>query len=670
MEYHRVLIVDNHKEFLDTRAEYLENAEYSVLRAYTLEQARQIMRQEYIHVAIIDIRMVDDDDPNDTSGITLAKDPEFRAIPKIMLTGRPSHEYVRASVIPGPDGLAPAVDFIVKDDGPEAMIDTVKKVFAQQVKINKKLTFRWAGGAGPLSFVELACRMEPEADTRSLPDRAGEVEDLFRKVFPSCEQVTVSRIYWRQAGRLAVSAFAYTQNKREQFLVTLGLGEVVKNEGDVFEQHASQALRAASTELSDRQETRRYAAIKWELRSAPIELLQNLPEFLSTANHAASRQVLKHLFESRLRECYDQGRSTRPGEDLVQHYRKLLGTQKFSPMEMDLKIQALRAEALTLGLLARFDVFPNRLALQLNDGVQLEFSNPLPFLEEKPDIELESAPFVLTPGVADPHTILVSPEKSAWLTDFAACAEAPAWYDFIVLEASLRFILGSGCSLLNADDFEKQILGCSHLGDVVAPETPDPGLKKCGVVIETLRDLTAKQTGKSSVPYEWGLLHASLARFRDFDETARHTLLEVNTLLHCLLLAGRLAGQLEAINEGGTGAARRQISPPEIRVDAPSRRIWVGNSAINLTGQEFKLFAILYDNIGEVTTNEKILKACFPDDPDPEGNKSWLTTYVGRLRRKLRGKFLIENSRGAGYCLVDPQLCSPEVPIGGEGNGE
>ena len=84
-----VLFADNDHDFLNTRAEFLENAGYRVLKAYTLAQARQLLAEAHVHLATLDIRMENDDDEKDVSGLTLAKDPAFRPIPKIMLTNFP-----------------------------------------------------------------------------------------------------------------------------------------------------------------------------------------------------------------------------------------------------------------------------------------------------------------------------------------------------------------------------------------------------------------------------------------------------------------------------------------------------------------------------------------------------------------------------------------------------
>jgi len=125
-----VLFADNDAFFLTTRAEFLEKAGYQVWQAPSLAEAKRLLQEGHIHLAILDIRLENDDDEKDVSGLTLAKDPAYRSIPKIILTGFPSYEHVREALGPVLDGLPPALDFVSKAEGPERLIDAVTRVFA------------------------------------------------------------------------------------------------------------------------------------------------------------------------------------------------------------------------------------------------------------------------------------------------------------------------------------------------------------------------------------------------------------------------------------------------------------------------------------------------------------------------------------------------------------
>lgn len=120
-----ILIADNDKDFLETRTEFLRKEGYHAIMVSSPSEARRIFDQERVDVAVIDVRLVNDDDEKDTSGIELAKELS-RFVPVLLLTGYPSLEYARQTLKPQLGGLPIAYDFIIKQEGPEAMLTAVR----------------------------------------------------------------------------------------------------------------------------------------------------------------------------------------------------------------------------------------------------------------------------------------------------------------------------------------------------------------------------------------------------------------------------------------------------------------------------------------------------------------------------------------------------------------
>lgn len=121
-----ILFADNDPDFLKTRSEFLEQEGYQVVFAADPTEARRKLEAGGIDLAILDIRLLDDDDEKDVSGLTLAKEVA-RTVSKIILTGFPSFDYVREALRPQPDGLPAAVGFVAKEEGPEALLQAVRK---------------------------------------------------------------------------------------------------------------------------------------------------------------------------------------------------------------------------------------------------------------------------------------------------------------------------------------------------------------------------------------------------------------------------------------------------------------------------------------------------------------------------------------------------------------
>lgn len=119
-----ILMADNDPNFLEVRREFLEEAGYIVITACNPADAGEILEQGRVDLAILDIRLEDDDDQFDKTGLELAR--RFGpAIPIIVLTGYPVWEDVKVALGQDLNGLSPAVDFIAKQEGHDVMIQAV-----------------------------------------------------------------------------------------------------------------------------------------------------------------------------------------------------------------------------------------------------------------------------------------------------------------------------------------------------------------------------------------------------------------------------------------------------------------------------------------------------------------------------------------------------------------
>ncbi len=122
-----VLLADNNPEFLQTYARVMAADDFDVKTAGSPEAARRLLENTAIDIAVLDVRLVNDNDDNDFSGIQLAADKAFRHIPKIMLTGfHTPPEHVREALGFRPDELPPAVAFVKKDEGPDKLLKVIR----------------------------------------------------------------------------------------------------------------------------------------------------------------------------------------------------------------------------------------------------------------------------------------------------------------------------------------------------------------------------------------------------------------------------------------------------------------------------------------------------------------------------------------------------------------
>ena len=213
MEKGTILLADNLTRALETRAEFLQKAGYRVIKAGTYDEVLQHLTNSWVHLAVLDMRLVDDNDTEDESGLELAENEKFRAIPKIILTGFPTYASVREALTPFPDGAPKAVAFLAKEEGLDALLEAIEVAFRTHVRRDRDLKIVW-NPPPTLSFHHLAAVFEPALDPIHLPARLAELEDLFRKLFYGVQQITLLGAAWQRPGRVALGGPGLLPHRR------------------------------------------------------------------------------------------------------------------------------------------------------------------------------------------------------------------------------------------------------------------------------------------------------------------------------------------------------------------------------------------------------------------------------------------------------------------------
>ncbi|MCI0395743.1 MAG: response regulator [Chloroflexi bacterium] len=148
MDERLVLLVDNDEDFLNTTKEFLEQHGYCVRAVSTPTVARQALAKEPVALAILDVRLLDDQGEWDKSGINLAKETAWdQSVPKIMISALESVENVRQALKVMPGGPAPAVDFILKTDSLEVLLEAVQAALTIDVaRLRDRIVERFSEG--------------------------------------------------------------------------------------------------------------------------------------------------------------------------------------------------------------------------------------------------------------------------------------------------------------------------------------------------------------------------------------------------------------------------------------------------------------------------------------------------------------------------------------------
>lgn len=122
---YKILLVENKKQYRETVQEFLERRGFRVFGADSPAAAQVILKTETIDLIVLDVRLLNDEDELDVSGLELAKDLPAE-IPKLILTRFPTVDLVRQAYGPALNGLPLAVGFIDKREGMYALLEAVQ----------------------------------------------------------------------------------------------------------------------------------------------------------------------------------------------------------------------------------------------------------------------------------------------------------------------------------------------------------------------------------------------------------------------------------------------------------------------------------------------------------------------------------------------------------------
>ncbi len=113
-----------------------------------------------------------------------------------------------------------------------------------------------------------------------------------------------------------------------------------------------------------------------------------------------------------------------------------------------------------------------------------------------------------------------------------------------------------------------------------------------------------------------------------------------------------LLARLRALARRGAQRRPAVLAVADLRLDPAARRVWRGETELNLSQKEFALLETLMRYQGEVMSRLDLLESAW--DSAYENRSNIVDAYVRRLRNKIDrpfGSHTLETVRGAGYRL-------------------
>lgn len=136
----RVLLVDNSADYRHSLLGLLGLEDYEVEEAGSVTEGKEKLLAGDFDLALVDLRLTDDEDDYDFSGLEVTRLAGELGIPCVVITAFPSVQATRLA-LQSREKEALAVDLIPKRDSPQSILDTIKLVLRrhqEQVKAKRQ----------------------------------------------------------------------------------------------------------------------------------------------------------------------------------------------------------------------------------------------------------------------------------------------------------------------------------------------------------------------------------------------------------------------------------------------------------------------------------------------------------------------------------------------------
>lgn len=480
-------------------------------------------RKFHCILALIDLRLLDDFDEEDTSGLQLAQ--ELFPVRSIILSGFPNQKILRELLDKHKD-----IPFLSKADSPERIKQTLDREAAKICAIKRGLQ---------ISPVELLDQISQTTFSSLMQEYPDQIADILAQLLPGAKKLRIDRLdsslfssYASDVPRPRSVVLKVYEEDYEPVVVKLARAKKIEVEVDRYEKYISRKVGGNFTAKLERH------ANLWDIGGALYSYIGDFDV------KTFSSYYEKHPIED-IRDCLDSFFTVSWGR----HYERRRPQSNVSLFDLYLSVWG---DWYT----KQVRDFSTRDLWQENGIAKwLELPNPIEWFKchiaenREQDLSIvETTQQAITHGDLHGDNLLIDSRKNAWVIDFERSGEGHALQDFIELESDIINRLEAPSE--NISSYFQMCLVVARQSQIKPLEesemkSSEPGIRKALQTISVLRSLALKCTGiRDARQYLLGLLFNTIFR-ATINSNEKHR----ERQRRALMLAGIFCHRLDHWNE-------------------------------------------------------------------------------------------------------------------------
>ena len=492
----RILIVDNNPTARIANQSLLLDLGYEPIIAMgsgnsLLADAKRKAQEKRCSLALIDLRLMDDDDDQDTSGLILAEEMGDKLRP-IILSGYENPNVLRKMLQRHTE-----IGFISKMDNRDIFQDTLDTEAAKVTAAKRKLIFE-----NPEALDEIA-KSPLGQHANEYPDQ---IADVFARLFPKAKKLRLEKLELRLASskistvpRPTSVVMKVYEEDFEPVVVKLARAEKIEVEVTNYNTHIHRRMTGYFSARLER------SSVLWDIGGAAYSYVgefdvKTFSRYYEEKTTADIEECLTSFFGRLWGKHYEQARNE-TNVSLFKLYSKVWDNW-YEKRKMDYFTEDFNGS--------------NALSEKIHTPEPIKWFKEK-IAESPNDIStVDTTRIAITHGDLHGDNLLVDSQRNIWVIDFERCGEGHILQDFVELEADIFNRLEEHNADLAA--YFKMcftVLKQKNIQrfDTLECTSADPRIEKALRTISTLRSLAAQHTKiRDAREYLYGLLFNMIFR--------------------------------------------------------------------------------------------------------------------------------------------------------------